>query len=112
MTVNSYIPKQVKQPKERVEAKLTQELIAQLELYCEYLESDRDYVIASALAIAFKKDKAFTRWLEARPSIAGSSEPASPLVKVRKYRRRVQDENTDLGPAAAEAKPGLPQAVR
>ena len=58
----SYIPKQLKQTRERVEAKLDQELIEELEQYCRYLESDRDYVIAQALKIAFRKDKAFAAW--------------------------------------------------
>jgi len=58
----SYIPKQLKQTRERIEAKLDQELIQELEEYCRYLESDRDYVIAQALKIAFRKDKAFSEW--------------------------------------------------
>ena len=110
--MNSYIPKQIKQPKERVEAKLTQELIARLELYCEYLESDRDYVIASALEIAFKKDKAFTRWLAERSSNSSASEPGNSAVKVRKYRRRVPDESNTTEPAAAEVMAASPQGVK
>ena len=64
----SYIPKQIKRERERVEAKLDRELITQLERYCEYLESDRDYVISQALAIAFNKDKAFAEWLKSQPA--------------------------------------------
>jgi hypothetical protein len=60
--------KQMKPIRERVEAKLDRELITQLERYCEYLESDRDYVIAQALAIAFRKDKAFRAWLLKHPA--------------------------------------------
>jgi predicted transcriptional regulator len=57
--MSSYIPKQIRPIRERVEAKLDHELIAELEQYCEYLESDRDYVIAQALSVAFRKDKDF-----------------------------------------------------
>jgi len=64
----SYIPKQIKRERERVEAKLDRELITQLERYCEYLESDRDYVISQALAIAFNKDKGFAEWLKSQPA--------------------------------------------
>jgi predicted transcriptional regulator len=60
----SYIPRQIKKERERVEAKLDQELIQQLEHYCRYLESDRDYVISQALTIAFRKDKGFVEWLK------------------------------------------------
>ena len=63
----SYIPKQIKRERERVEAKLDRELIAQLEQYCRYLDSDRDYVIAQALVIAFQKDKDFAEWLKNQP---------------------------------------------
>ena len=58
-----YIIKQTKLTKERVEAKLESGLAARLEKYCQYLESDRDYVISQALEIALKKDKGFAQWL-------------------------------------------------
>ena len=61
--MRSYIPKQTKLTKERVEAKLEAGLVQKLEKYCEYLDSDRDYVLAQALQIAFKKDKGFGQWL-------------------------------------------------
>ena len=64
----TYIPKQAKQTKERVEAKVEAGLVRKLESYCEYLESDRDYVISQALQIAFKKDKGFTDWLASHPA--------------------------------------------
>jgi len=57
--MSSYIPKQIKRTRERVEAKLDRELVEQLEAYCTYLDSDRDYVIGQALEIAFKKDRGF-----------------------------------------------------
>ena len=63
-----YIPKQTKLTKERIEAKLETGLVEELTLYCEYLESDRDYVVAQALEIAFRKDKAFTAWRKSRPA--------------------------------------------
>jgi Ni,Fe-hydrogenase III component G len=62
----SYIPKQEKRTRERVEAKLDRELIRKLEQYCTYLDSDRDYVIGKALEIAFDRDKAFIEWLKSQ----------------------------------------------
>ena len=64
----TYIPKQTKLTKERIEAKLETGLVEELTLYCEYLESDRDYVVAQALEIAFRKDKAFAEWRKSRPA--------------------------------------------
>jgi predicted transcriptional regulator len=60
--MSTYIPKQIKPVRERVEAKLDQDLIRELEEYCQYLDSDRDYVIAQALRVAFRKDKGFAEW--------------------------------------------------
>jgi hypothetical protein len=64
----SYIPKQIKRERDRVEVKLDLELVRQLERYCQYLESDRDYVISQALTIAFNKDKDFAEWLKSQPA--------------------------------------------
>jgi len=63
----TYIPKQIKRERERIEAKLDRELIAQLEQYCLYLESDRDYIISQALQIAFQRDKGFAEWIKNQP---------------------------------------------
>lgn len=61
--MKTYIPKQPKQPRERLEVKLERSLLQKLELYCEYLDSDREYVLGSILRIVFKKDKGFDEWL-------------------------------------------------
>jgi hypothetical protein len=71
--MSTYIPKQIRRIRERVEAKLDRELITELEQYCEYLESDRDYVIAEALSVAFRKDKAFAEWQRNHPRPQTSS---------------------------------------
>ena len=60
--MSTYIPKQIKPVRERLEAKLDQDLLRELEEYCQYLDGDRDYVIAQALLIAFRKDKGFAEW--------------------------------------------------
>ena len=62
--MKSYIPRQVKQTRERIEVKLEHDMIRHLECYCQYLDSDRDYVVAKLLEIAFKKDKGFEQWLK------------------------------------------------
>jgi hypothetical protein len=68
--MRSYIPKQTKLVRERIEAKLEQSLVRKLEKYSEYLNSDRDYIVSQALEIAFKKDKGFTDWLTAETLVA------------------------------------------
>ena len=82
-----FIPKQTKQVKDRLEVKVDTRLIARLDKYCEYLESDRDYVLSQALGLIFRKDKAFQVWLTekdakkvAEPPVAS---PANPAVKIQ-----------------------------
>ena len=72
--MSSYIPKQIKPVHERIEAKLDRGLIVELERYCQYLESDRDYVIAQALSVAFRKDKGFAEWQRNHPMPQAASE--------------------------------------
>jgi len=77
--MKSYIPKQPKQTKERLETKLDQKLLQKLESYCEYLESDRDYVLSQVLEVAFRKDKGFAEWLKfcdgRRPAVQAQEQP-------------------------------------
>jgi predicted transcriptional regulator len=74
-----YIPKQPKHQRERLEVKIDERLVRKLEKYCEYIDSDREYVLSQALEIAFRKDKEFGDWLasqEARgPAQAPSVKP-------------------------------------
>ena len=63
----TYIPRQIKPVRERIEAKLDRDLVLELEQFCEYLESDRDYVVAQALGVVFRKDKNFSAWKETHP---------------------------------------------
>ena len=78
--MSSYIPKQPKQTKERIEAKLDRELIRKLERYCAYLDSDRDYVVSKALEIAFRKDKGFAQWLESQADNGPAAPEERPLL--------------------------------
>ena len=54
-----YIPKQPKHQRERLEVKLDERLMRKLEKYCQYLDSDREYILSQALEIAFRRDKEF-----------------------------------------------------
>jgi hypothetical protein len=66
--MKTYIPKQTKLTKERLEAKLEAGLLQKLERYCQYLDSDRDYVLSQVLQMTFRKDKGFAQWLAAEES--------------------------------------------
>lgn len=81
--MKTYIPKQPKQTRERIEAKLDANLVRTLERYCEYLDSDRDYIVSQALEIVFHKDKGFAEWLQANPAAM----PVS-AANVRRHRTK------------------------
>ena len=68
------IPKQLKKQRDQITIRLDRDVIENLEHYCRYLESARDYVINQCLAFIFRKDKAFQLWLagEKRDSAANA----------------------------------------
>jgi hypothetical protein len=74
--MKSYIPKQPKQIRERIEAKLDAQLVRKLEHYCQYLDSDREYVLTQALELVFRKDKGFSGWLAAQGALPQTSKAA------------------------------------
>jgi hypothetical protein len=94
--MNTYIPKQPKQIKERIEVKLDVRLIQKLERYCEYLDSDRDYVISKALEIAFKKEKGFADWFSRQPAEAPAEAGANgPMVAPQRGRKPARIHGQD-----------------
>jgi hypothetical protein len=76
--MKTYIPRQPKLARERLELKLERSLLQKLERYCEYLDSDRDYVLGCVLQVVFRKDKGFLNWLESNaPKPVGESVPVA-----------------------------------
>lgn len=55
----SFIPKQDKTPKTRINVQLRQDVAEQAKRYAEYLESDLDHVVEQLFLKAFKSDKGF-----------------------------------------------------
>jgi len=97
-----YIQKQPKQIKERIEAKLDERLVAKLEKYCRYLDSDRDYVISQALEIAFRRDKAFSEWLAAQGAVPDAA-PVNGAAPPAKRGRKTNPASAHAEDAAGEA---------
>lgn len=88
-----YIAKQTRLTKERIEAKLESSLAQKLEKYCEYLESDRDYIISQALEIAFKKDQGFTTWLASQETPIPAAVPPEEILQPATKGKRARGEN-------------------
>jgi hypothetical protein len=110
-----YIQKQPKQVRERIEAKLDDRLVARLEKYCRYLDSDRDYVISQALEIAFRKDQGFMEWLASQDTVPAEA-PVDAATPPNQRGRRLSragasgDSTTGIppetvGPALATGRP-------
>ena len=58
------IPKQIKHDREAMTVKLDKEVVAELRLYAEFIESTQEYVVNEILTRTFRKDKDFQRWRE------------------------------------------------
>lgn len=77
--MNTFIPRQTKLSRERIEVRLETGLIGKLDRYCEYLDSDRDYVMAQLIEVAFRKDKGFAEWFEQK-----TEQNLAPLTRGRR----------------------------
>ena len=68
--------------KERVQMRfrVDKEVLADLEAYCQFLHSGRDFVVENVLSFVFKKDRDFQDWLAANPSARLSNGGANSRV--------------------------------
>ena len=62
--MSSLIAKQPKDTRKQTTVSLKGSVVADLELYCQFIDSPRDWVINEALKSVFVKDKAFLEWKE------------------------------------------------
>jgi hypothetical protein len=62
--MSSVIAKQPKDTKKQTTVSLSGSVLADLELYCQFIDSARDWVINEALKAVFRRDKAFIIWKE------------------------------------------------
>ena len=70
----SVIPKQLKKDRDQITIRLDRDVLQNLEHYCRYLDSRRDYVINQCLVFIFRKDRPFSDWLASQ----GLAVPAEP----------------------------------
>jgi hypothetical protein len=66
--MSSLIAKQPKDTRKQTTVSLSGSVLTDLELYCQFIDSARDWVINEALKNVFRKDKAFLSWKERRPA--------------------------------------------
>jgi len=70
--MRSFIPRQLKVKEDTIAIRLECEVIDDLKLYSEYLESSQNYVVCQVLRKAFRKDRDFASWRAQRGSIDGT----------------------------------------
>jgi len=79
----SLIAKQPKDTRKQTTVSLSGAVLADLELYCRFIDSARDWVINEALKSVFRRDKAFLEWKEsggAASITAASQNSRAPTV--------------------------------
>jgi len=74
----SLIAKQPKDTKKQTTVSLSGTVLADLELYCRFIDSARDWVINEALKSVFRRDRAFLEWKE-RAGLEGQPKPSETL---------------------------------
>lgn len=78
--MSSLIARQPKDTRKQTTVSLSGTVLADLELYCQFIDSARDWVINEALKAIFRRDKAFLEWKERghRTESPKAPEPAEP----------------------------------
>ena len=63
----SIIKKPAEPPKiASLEVQIEQPILDTLDRYAEFIQSNREHIVASALRLVFKKDHDFKRWLRSK----------------------------------------------
>lgn len=71
--MSSVIAKQPKDTKKQTTVSLSGSVLADLEHYCQFIDSARDWVINEALKTVFHRDKAFLLWKQQNAGKDGQS---------------------------------------
>lgn len=59
------IPQQIKTERAHLQIRIDVNVVADLEFYCRFIHSSRDFVVENSLQYLFKKDREFQEWLAA-----------------------------------------------
>lgn len=103
--MSSLIAKQPKDTRKQTTVSLKGSVVADLELYCQFIDSARDWVINEALRSVFTRDKAFQEWKECggASTVEGNgvvrampATPKPPLEKPQPQRAAASDVNRSV----------------
>jgi hypothetical protein len=110
--MSSLIAKQPKDTRKQTTVSLSGAVLADLELYCQFIDSARDWVINEALKAIFRRDKAFLAWKgrEHGPELQRDSESVAPQggqthlsVAPANKAERARTHRTEVTPAPPAA---------
>ena len=65
-----------------LEIRIEQPLIQMLDRYAEFIGSDRNHVVISAIRVVFKRDYEFKRWLRQRDGTQKVAKSPRPIGEV------------------------------
>ena len=87
--MQSLIARQPKDTRKQTTVSLSGSVLRDLELYCRFIDSARDWVINEALKSIFQRDRAFVEWRERQkdlpipaPAASSSNAPASTTAEI------------------------------
>ena len=72
------IPQEIKTKRNYAKFNLDINVLADLDSYCRFTDSSRDFVVENILGYVFKKDREFQDWLASNPAAPQSKTEPSP----------------------------------
>lgn len=88
------IPQQIKKERGHLQIRIDVDVLGDLESYCRFIHSSRDFVVENALQYLFKKDREFQEWLAAGHATGEAAARANPLSKSREAMPPAPHERT------------------
>ena len=78
------IPQQIKTERGHLQIRIDVNIVADLESYCRFIHSSRDFVVENALQYLFKKDREFQEWMAAGHATGNTAAArADPATKAK-----------------------------
>lgn len=91
------IPRQPKKERDQITIKLDRDVLQNLEHYCRYLDSSRDYVINQCLVFIFRKDRPFSEWLTANGLALSGDSNGTAAAAPKPAERNVKSSHVGQG---------------
>lgn len=91
--METVIPRQPKKERDQITIKLDRDVLQNLEHYCRYLDSSRDYVINQCLVFIFRKDRPFADWLSSHRLVLSGDSTGAAAIPSKPVERKAKLPN-------------------